>query len=291
MRKAMALREILITSFCLAVFVGAGLKADGMPKENGRGVAPQKASLQPEALLGMDEGAVVQAATPSVTPGSKGGRPLDVENERLLKQERELLDRLSSYTASVNPTSLNESPDAARQPVKGVEAADSYVVEAGEATALDAAMKRRVELLTKWRKENIGPRQVAIESEVTKNLAKVWEGEGQRSAATEKSRLLKAAYKESKANDSDEGVQVAYKLVIEGAPQLSDLEPNMPLAMVLSSRTPLRTGPGKNNSWVSLLERGDEVAVERVRGDWMRVVTPTRVKGWVATEALLRSAL
>lgn len=62
--------------------------------------------------------------------------------------------------------------------------------------------------------------------------------------------------------------------------------PELPAARVMASYAPVRMGPGNSYNWIYVAREGEELMVERVRGEWTRAVTRQGVKGWFPTSAV-----
>lgn len=55
----------------------------------------------------------------------------------------------------------------------------------------------------------------------------------------------------------------------------------LPIATVSAERAPVLIGPGQNEIVLTTLRRGTQVPVERIRGSWYRILTPSGGKVWI----------
>lgn len=71
----------------------------------------------------------------------------------------------------------------------------------------------------------------------------------------------------------------------QAAPERA-VEPDMPVATVVTDKAYLRTGPGKENSPLMTVKQGTRLAVETRDGAWFRVIAPTGTRAWVDAEVI-----
>jgi hypothetical protein len=61
---------------------------------------------------------------------------------------------------------------------------------------------------------------------------------------------------------------------------------DLPFAVVMADEALIQAAPGQSGIWIFRISQGTELMVEHIRGNWLRVVTPTGVRGWVTADAL-----
>ncbi len=62
---------------------------------------------------------------------------------------------------------------------------------------------------------------------------------------------------------------------------------SLPVARITKDRTPMRIGPGINQSSLLTLSRNSIVEIEHRTGTWYRIISPSGARGWVSGSVLL----
>ena len=69
-------------------------------------------------------------------------------------------------------------------------------------------------------------------------------------------------------------------------PTESRVVSDLPLAVVVSDKALLRSGPGKDNSPIASVSRGTRLAIQSRQGEWYLVGAPNGGSAWVNAEVL-----